>query len=1260
MRRGLRVPCLALALGLGVGGAVPAKAGDLQKVFTGVPGTVASTGTINVREEMARQRNERLPTVPSRRRSAGPALDAPLSGPVLQQAPPLSADFPALADGSTWTPPNTNGAAGPSHLMVTLTTQVRFQDKFGGPIGVPVGLNGFWSSVNGGSGAEDPRVVFDPLGGKWVTVAADDTANTATGGVLVGVSWTADPTGSWQLFKISTAPYWPDRPTVGFNKNWVVVQANLYDASGFVESRVYAIDRAPLFQGAPPTLSYEWMSVAAMAVVPAATYGAAIEQPEELYLLQTSSPMTGTLQLYRLEFDTLLPPNVRIVPVGPVAELTPVRWSDSGGPSDFAPQRQGSPGCTAAPCAPDCRIQTGDSRIQSVVYRDGHLWAAHTVFFPATPTPSRSSIQWWKIDPVAVGVADRGLVDDPTGKRFFAYPSIAVNKNNDVLLGYSRFQADEYAGASYSFRTAIDPDGTMQSERTLRNGDACYFKDPASFGTNQWGAYSASVVDPDDKTLWTIQEHAALPSGGYDHWGTWWGKLDPTPTMVISDAVVAENVSGTSLLVFDVSLLSSDPAHSLPLATSQTVTVDWSTQSGTATPDVDYVSAFGTLTFAPGETTKTITVTVKSDAITPELDETLFVNLGPPANATLTDGQGQGTIRDLPLPRVSISDARVTEGNTGEYNDASFTITLSYPSPVAVLLTWDTESGGGATGAIEGTDFLAAGGPITIPIGVVEWTVKVQTLGDTEPEGDELFIARLLTASGATLLRSVGIGTILDDDGVTVSAPPVSDLVVVSDGTSTAGRNQLEWLNPTPLSAPDGIRVSFAQDASFCSPPGSPGTQPWGTPPSGAYDISFGGAGIPQRFEHANLSPVSDVYCYAVWISYQGGAIWSTAAVATGRPFDATGPVKWKYFTGASDLVAPTVGEFAVLAPSNDTYVHAVQRGPTGGAWPGLWRPLNLSYSVHWRSPIVSLGAGPRAFVTTDDGRVHAIDVSDGSEVWSTLLPEGKATAAPAAIFAMFGGAYDYILVGTNLGSNDHFYALDPLTGAVVDAFPGASEPPIGPVSGMAAVDYANSRVYFASYLGAANKSLWCLDLGPRSDALRLRWSQNVGDVEGAPVLRGGRVYVGNANRVVWSIPAAAGLGGYGLSAGSTRVKGFLFPDRNGTDFYAATDSEIFALTDDGSSLRQNWMLTSLAQPSIVVLEPGTSNLYAGVSDYSGKPSVLQVDKTNGTVVRSVALESTPQGVGAPSLDLGIDIGSPKMIYVGSVGGVLYAVQLPF
>ena len=106
------------------------------------------------------------------------------------------------------------------------------------------------------------------------------------------------------------------------------------------------------------------------------------------------------------------------------------------------------------------------------------------------------------------------------------------------------------------------------------------------------------------------------------------------PTITISDVSVPEGNSGTTNAVFTVSLSA---------ASTQTITVDYATADGTAIAPGDYVPDSDQLSFAPGETSKPITVLVNGD-VANESDETFVVDLSNPVNATIGDTQGEGTI----------------------------------------------------------------------------------------------------------------------------------------------------------------------------------------------------------------------------------------------------------------------------------------------------------------------------------------------------------------------------------------------------------------------------------------------------------------------------------------------------------------------------------------------------------------------------------------------------------------------------------------
>jgi len=112
-------------------------------------------------------------------------------------------------------------------------------------------------------------------------------------------------------------------------------------------------------------------------------------------------------------------------------------------------------------------------------------------------------------------------------------------------------------------------------------------------------------------------------------------RVNSRPTLVISDAAVAEGNSGMTPFVFTITL--SSPS-------STAVTVQYATQNQTAIAGSDYVAVPPTtITFNPGETTKTVTINVIGDTAK-ESNELFAVNLLNPVGATLGTSRGFGNI----------------------------------------------------------------------------------------------------------------------------------------------------------------------------------------------------------------------------------------------------------------------------------------------------------------------------------------------------------------------------------------------------------------------------------------------------------------------------------------------------------------------------------------------------------------------------------------------------------------------------------------
>ena len=225
-----------------------------------------------------------------------------------------------------------------------------------------------------------------------------------------------------------------------------------------------------------------------------------------------------------------------------------------------------------------------------------------------------------------------------------------------------------------------------------------------------------------------------------------------TPTIAINDVSLYEGNSGTTNAVFTVTV---SPPPALP------VSVSFATANVSAIAPGDYLSTNGVLNFAPGETNKSIVVSVVGDT-SYELNETFNVNLSSPSNATLADSLGIGTIlNDDPIPTISISDATLAEGNAGTTN-AVFAVTLSAPCGLVVAVNYATANGN----AISGSDYIARSGSLSIPPGVTTTNITVTVISDLVVEPDEVFYVDLSSPVNANLLKREGYGLILNDDGL--------------------------------------------------------------------------------------------------------------------------------------------------------------------------------------------------------------------------------------------------------------------------------------------------------------------------------------------------------------------------------------------------------------------------------------------------------------------------------------------------------------
>ena len=423
-------------------------------------------------------------------------------------------DLPAVGTTKTETPPDTNGAVGRDKLMVPLNSNYVIQRKSDGAVLSRVSMTAFWAAV-GADNPFDPRVEYDPYSDRWLVSAADNPLLSSSL-ILYGISDTADPLGSWHLYALhsdETGATWADFPTLGFNQSTVAIGVNMFGASSreYVRGRLIVLDYASLRDGTGGNPVGIDLS-GTFALMPAVTYS-----PTEptLYCVEQLDGPSATYRFWALNGATL-------TLVGGAPRTNPLGPFGSPGGTDLAPQQGGF------------AISAGDDRIGSAVFRNGHVYYSQTIGMPFTAPgfALRTAVQWVEVDRNG-GFVQGGRIDDPlalpwNGRHWYAFGSLAVNARNDVLVGFSEFESDDYADAGYAFRSGSDPPGTMGAPVTLKDGEGTYVKRRED-ERNRWGDYSATQVDPsDDLTLWTIQEYARIPVGNGDlsgRWGTWWGRV---------------------------------------------------------------------------------------------------------------------------------------------------------------------------------------------------------------------------------------------------------------------------------------------------------------------------------------------------------------------------------------------------------------------------------------------------------------------------------------------------------------------------------------------------------------------------------------------------------------------------------------------------------------------------------------------------------------------------------------------------------------
>jgi hypothetical protein len=357
-----------------------------------------------------------------------------------------------------------------------------------------------------------------------------------------------------------------------------------------------------------------------------------------------------------------------------------------------------------------------------------------------------------------------------------------LGSGNNFAAGKSPFDltlADLNADSKIDIATANNGFGPGEGDLTILIGNGSGgFAAPQAYaaGANPNGI-ALGDFNADGKT------DLAVASGTSHTVGIFLNTFVSLPCLAINDVTVTEGNSGT---------INADFTVSLSAPSAQTVRVNFSVNNVTALPGADFTPSSGRLVFAPGETTKTISVPVNGDLLD-EDDETVNVVLASPSHAALADAEGLGTILDNdPMPSLSINDINVTD--TG-FLLRNFTVTLSAPSGRTITVQFSTADGT-AQGSPNGNDYVSTAGALTIPAGQTSANIGVTVTGDDIFEPDENFFMNLANATNATIADAQGQAVIVNDDAVPTLSVDSTFVTEGNVGTQNAVFN-VRLSNPT-------------------------------------------------------------------------------------------------------------------------------------------------------------------------------------------------------------------------------------------------------------------------------------------------------------------------------------------------------------------------------------------------------------------------------------------------------------------------------
>jgi hypothetical protein len=431
--------------------------------------------------------------------------------PPVSTTPGLSFDGITDSQGGGFVPPDTNAAVGLTQVVETVNVAYAVYDKTtGNQLMAPTNIQTLYAPLGGQcatGNVSDPIATYDKAGGRWLITMIAFNDHFTVNDSCVAVSTTSDATGTFHLYQFSYGTTLPDYPKLGVWPDAYYLTTNSFPSGGnFSGAETCALDRTNMLAGNTATMICFKRGVADYSLMPADLDGATAPpagSPNYQLELATST----ALQLFKFHVDFVTPKKSTFT--GPTT-LTVAAYTDACAANGT---------CIVQPSPGELLDALGDRLMYRLAYRNfgthEALVATHSIKGSGTGK-AVSTVRWYEVrspgsSPV---VFQQGTVGGGTSSVAFWMGSIAMDKNGDIALGYSKSNKTVKPSIEYVGRIPTDALGKMESPKLIITGTGVQ-----TSSSNRWGDYSSMAIDPaDDCTFWYAQEY--YKTTGSFNWNT--------------------------------------------------------------------------------------------------------------------------------------------------------------------------------------------------------------------------------------------------------------------------------------------------------------------------------------------------------------------------------------------------------------------------------------------------------------------------------------------------------------------------------------------------------------------------------------------------------------------------------------------------------------------------------------------------------------------------------------------------------------------